>query len=225
MIGRSAHGVNTRDVLSYKPLFQRGSFSMQESEDWPDFESLEHRLLLGNTPFSPGYIHGMMMGILCISQDLPHKCWQRLQGEIPYLDAKIGAGSELFEKLFLLSLSDLEDFEGGVRLMLPQDDSLLAYRIEALADWCDGFLAGIELADKQSKVLLQHPLVKEIVADFNQVKEVSLFARDSQANEKAYAEIIEFIRISIQLIYAEKIEKTAISNIQKAEHQLSSQIH
>lgn len=169
-----------------------------------DFESLEHMLIVGNTPFSPAYIHGMMVGLLSLGKHQAQNAWEEFQAQDSFLGEAPAATNELLNKLFVQTTDFLEDIEKGVVLMLPTDDNPLWHRLEALADWCKGFLEGVELAELPTEALRQSsPLVREVLEDLAQIKDVSLREIDSQENEKAYIELVEFVRVGALLFHAE----------------------
>lgn len=197
---------------------------MTNGEENIDFETLEHLLLMASTPFSPAYIHGFMAGMLCMGDCSPQKCWGRLQVEIPYLGEK-GAGGELFRKLFILTASKLQDLEVNFCLLLPDDDCPLLHRLSALAECCEGFLEGVKLVSKSTDKLLRYATVKEILEDFEQISQISVQSLESGENEKAYTELVEFVRVSILLVYAEVFDINTVAVNQIAEYHFSGQVH
>jgi uncharacterized protein YgfB (UPF0149 family) len=169
---------------------------------WPDFDTLEHRLIAANTPFSPAYIHGIMMGLLCVATRQPLKSWQFLQAELPVL-AQEKATNELFNALFSMTSNQLQEIDHGVMLMLPTDDLPLSYRLEALSAWCEGFLDGVKLENLPAGTFSQLPLVTEVLEDLSHIQDISFDAIDSETNEKDYTEIVEFVRVGVLVVHAE----------------------
>ncbi|MBI2791459.1 MAG: UPF0149 family protein [Gammaproteobacteria bacterium] len=170
--------------------------------NWPDFDTLEHRLIAANTPFSPAYIHGMMVGLLCVASGVPQSSWLRIQTEMPAIAEQATTG-ELFNSLFLLTLKQLQDVNKVVLLMLPGEDLPLSYRLEALSSWCEGFLEGFALEHLSKEKLASLPLVEEVLLDFEHIKEIAFDVNETEENEKDFTEIIEFIRVGVLLVHAE----------------------
>jgi len=187
---------------------------MSENEmNWPDFEVLEDLLVGANTPFSPSYVQGMIIGILCVDTRSVQNTWEQLQAELPFL----GGEKEInrsFKSLFMMSAAYLEDIEKGVVLMLPDEEAPLSQRLESLANWCEGYLASFKLAESPIENLLKIPAVKEVLEDFVQVIDVTLEEESSQENEKAYYEIVEFVRVGALLVHAHCHEKTLSNSAQ-----------
>lgn len=175
----------------------------QQQKRWPDYEEFDHLLFVASTPFSGAYIHGMMIAMLACAGK-PREIGSLLQTEIPSL-AQQGTINELFNVLLESSAASFTQDE-TIKLLLPQDEESLATRIEALVSWCEGFLDGINKA-KVSAQVLNDPLIKEVLTDIEHIKTVSTDVSDSEANEKDYMEVLEFIRVSVLLIY-EQAKKT-----------------
>lgn len=170
---------------------------------WPDFESVEYGLIAASTPFSAAYLHGMIVAILCIEGGQNQKCRQLIEEKIPEMNEKHGRLSELLNNLFSLTAMHLQDLNYELTLMLPADDSPLAQRLEALANWCEGFLEGIEAENLPKGTLMQYPMVSEVLEDLAQIKELSFDAASTPENEKDYMELVEFVRVGALLVHAE----------------------
>jgi uncharacterized protein YgfB (UPF0149 family) len=86
--------------------------------------------------------------------------------------------------------------------LLPTDDAPITDRTAALGEWCQGFLyglgAGVAVADPAS---LQGDAA-EVLRDMTEITRVDVDpADDTEANESAYAELVEFVRVGVQLLY------------------------
>lgn len=171
-----------------------------------DFESLDYLLIVASTPFSPSYLHGMLSGLLCVTEKEPALSWKRFYQAIGCLQDPQSAIYKSFEKLFICTAMELKDLESNLILILPNDEQPLAQRLEALADWCEGFIDGIKLTEKDLQTLLQNATVKEVLSDFVEIKEVSSAALETDSNENNYMQLVEFVRVGALLIHAECVE-------------------
>ena len=86
--------------------------------------------------------------------------------------------------------------------MLPSDDAPIADRTMALGEWCQGFLyglgAGVAVPDAAS---LQGDAA-EVLRDMTEITHVDVDPADgAESNEAAYAELVEFVRVGVQLLY------------------------
>ncbi len=90
--------------------------------------------------------------------------------------------------------------------LLPDDDVDADHRTLALAHWCEGFLHGLvssEHDDTLKKRLAAEPL-EDIIRDMLQITRAGVDDEsDEEANEAAYAEIVEYVRVAAQLAYEE----------------------
>jgi uncharacterized protein YgfB (UPF0149 family) len=93
--------------------------------------------------------------------------------------------------------------DAGFQPLLPDDDIPLAERAEALSSWCQGFLYGLgsgTTADP-SRVSTE---AAEIIRDFTEITHVGVDAGDeTEENEVAFAEVVEFVRVGVQLLFTE----------------------
>jgi uncharacterized protein YgfB (UPF0149 family) len=87
--------------------------------------------------------------------------------------------------------------------LLPDDETDLAARVESLGAWCQGFLYGFGTAGTAAHAKLP-ATVSEVLADLAQVSHVGAPGGESpEAEESAYAELVEFLRAAVQLVYDE----------------------
>lgn len=152
---------------------------------------------LAHTP--AGY-HGLLAAALCIAPSPGDIDVLRLDhGDTP-APAEAGTQASL-AALREATAESLSGFQGGFQPLLPQDDEPLAARAEALAQWCEGFTFG--LASQGRFELEAHsPEVREIVHDLS---EMTRAGGDEMGDEEeaAYADLVEYVRVGVQLIYVE----------------------
>jgi uncharacterized protein YgfB (UPF0149 family) len=87
--------------------------------------------------------------------------------------------------------------------LLPEDESPLDERTAALAQWCVGFLYGLGSSSIQDLSKLPGE-VGEVVRDFDEITRVGIDQGDSDdQNESAYAELVEFVRVGVQIVFEE----------------------
>lgn len=155
---------------------------------------------LGHEDEAAGY-HGALCGALCVQP----------AGEIDLMmliEADDPAEPDTDARRLLMQIRDdalvsLQNDESGFTPLLPEDDAELEQRITALVAWCEGFLFGLA---SRSKFNLQQcsDEAKEIISDFAEFTRASLDdGDDSELEETAYAELVEYIRVGAQLVYME----------------------
>ncbi|MGH8322977.1 MAG: UPF0149 family protein, partial [Steroidobacteraceae bacterium] len=88
-------------------------------------------------------------------------------------------------------------------LLLPEDAASLDTRTVALAQWCQGFLYGLGGSAIQDASGLPGE-VGEIVRDLSEITRAGGDGGQSvEANESAYVELVEFVRVGVQLVFEE----------------------
>jgi uncharacterized protein YgfB (UPF0149 family) len=109
----------------------------------------------------------------------------------------------LLEVLFDESAGVLARAEMEFEPLLPDDDIDIVGRVEALAAWCQGFLYGFGAAGTAAQARLPAS-VSEALADLAQISHAGVPGGEAaEAEESAYAELVEFLRAAVQLVYDE----------------------
>lgn len=120
------------------------------------------------------------------------------------LDAE-GAALTRESILQQLYLDCREQFEGpcaDVTPLLPAETAPLAQRVDALAQWCRGFLGGCGLTGALSRGNTS-PGVAEILADFHSIAGGGFDARDNAEDEQAFADVVDFVRTAAAWLHRE----------------------
>lgn len=93
------------------------------------------------------------------------------------------------------------DDQYAFQLLLPDDDESISERGKAISVWVQGFNLGFGLQHKDMPVTSDD--VKEVIADFAEIANLSDDVEEDEANEQAFYEIAEYVRISSLLIFSE----------------------
>ncbi len=172
---------------------------MNHRTDLFDFESLECAL----DHHDPSELHGLLCGMLCVDGAISNElCLERIEAELDAGPLSPSAQG-LLQELFSLSAAQLDDADLNFDLLLPTDREGLNQRLDALRQWCQGFLAGLVLAGLDRQRLLS-PEVKEFLADLVEICRLGAVAGDgSEEEETAYTEIVEYVRMGVLLVNEE----------------------
>jgi len=163
----------------------------------PDFQRTI-RLSQGNLDSaSLTECHGVLCGVICRESGGTANNFMHHLVALKLLEKPSPALEAAFTELFEITAKQLEDEEMGFALWLPDDDELLEERTICLAQWCEGFLAG--LASRGEFEALSDEAA-EAIDDLQQIAcaELSALESDTQDNEDdeaALAEIIEYVRV------------------------------
>lgn len=144
--------------------------------------------------------HGTLVGALCAMPSYRFEDW--LQEILPEGRTQSDSGSAL-RGLYFITTETLAGQQLEFEPLLPQDEQPLSERTAALAQWCVGFLYGLGSGSIQDLKTLPGD-VGEVVRDFDEITRVGVGAAESEEqNESAYAELVEFVRVGVQLVFEE----------------------
>lgn len=144
--------------------------------------------------------HGTLAGALCTAPVYRFEDW--LHEILPDGQAHPLAAGAL-RSLYFVTSETLAGTDMEFHPLLPEDAASLDERTAALAQWCVGFLYGLGSSSIQD--LRQLPgEVGEVVRDFDEITRVDVDGgEDDEQNEGAYAELVEFVRVGVQLVFEE----------------------
>lgn len=144
--------------------------------------------------------HGFLCGQVCVPGYPMEDLWQE------YIDART-KNDDLVDdcygeiKILLADIIDsMNSSDMGFQLMLPDDDSDLTDRVDALAEWCHGFLNGYGAAAGDQGLAMTEEC-REILEDFTRICRAGIDEGGNEEDEQALAELIEYVRMGTMLIY------------------------
>jgi uncharacterized protein YgfB (UPF0149 family) len=142
--------------------------------------------------------HGTLVGALCAAPRYTAEDWW---AEIlPEGRAPSGLAEPLRD-VFEATVEALQGQEMQFQLLLPDDEDSLAERATALGEWCQGFLYGLGTG-RLRDVDAAGGEVGEVLRDLTEITHVDIDPEDGEAtNEEAYAELVEFVRVGVQLVF------------------------
>lgn len=158
--------------------------------------------------------HGCLVGALCTTQHYPMERW--LEEIIPDDEQRVDDDSQqALRLLYADTLNALRGEDMDFEVLLPGDEISLATRAGGLSQWCQGFLYGFGTGQVNSKAPKADDLpanVNEILNDLTHIGRASVEIEDdgdSETEEEAYAEVVEYVRVGVQLIHDELIPAQA----------------
>lgn len=120
------------------------------------------------------------------------------------------------EQLLAFTQKDYQVDSFSIDLIIPEDDYPLAQRLQALADWSQGFMTGYGLI-KQEKALTGD--AEEAMQDLSQIAQLDTETEENEELEQAYMTICEHVKMSAQIIFmANQPEETPTQDSNKAIH-------
>ncbi|RLA38339.1 MAG: hypothetical protein DRR03_00480 [Gammaproteobacteria bacterium] len=136
--------------------------------------------------------HGMLCAMLCIDPELPVSAWLDSLG-----CETVDEAPDPIQLLFMTTHAQLGEMRFDLQLRLPDDDTPLPERVQALGQWCQGFLGGLGLGG------IDPARLGDEAGDFlNDLTAIAQVAHDddSEAAESDLAEITEYLRLGTYLV-------------------------
>ena len=165
------------------------------------FKDFEDVLATAGSLADAAETHGSLCGALCPMS--PYKMQDWVNEILPDGAALSDESSAMIEKVFTATATSFGEQGMEFEPLLPDDESPLNGRANALALWCTGFLYGLGTGHISDLEALNGD-VGEIVRDFTEISRASGDDADAdESNEQAYAELVEFIRVAAQVVFEE----------------------
>lgn len=146
---------------------------------------------------------GVLAGVICAGGCTDRQAWQdHLLGDNTS-GTTVTAACDLLFELHDEILRQFNDDAFGFSLLLPADEAPLSVRTDALGQWSGGFLYGLALGGFREDVDLPDT-VSEVMKDFYEISHARFaYDKTDDADEAAYMEIVEYVRMSVLLLHEE----------------------
>jgi hypothetical protein len=162
------------------------------------FDELQRALVQSRALADAAEAHGTLVGSLCAS-----RCsladW--LAEILPEGRAEHAAADSL-RAVFDSTAGALLDGTLAFTPLLPADDTPIVARTLALGEWCQGFLYGLGTGVAVPEASQLPGETAEVLRDMTEITHVDVDPADgAESNEAAYAELVEFVRVGVQLLF------------------------
>jgi uncharacterized protein YgfB (UPF0149 family) len=167
------------------------------------FEELDAALAACSAPVVAAEAHGALCGALAADAAFDPTAWAREL--LPDEDAP---SEQLHARNLLVTLAaETQAAFAALQLeigpLLPDDDVALEARTAALAAWCTGYLYGLGAMAVAASGAVPDA-VAEVMRDVGEISRASVDPEETEeSSEQAYAELVEYLRASSQLVYEE----------------------
>jgi hypothetical protein len=165
------------------------------------FTEFERVLAEAGSFTAAGEAHGTLCGALCTMAAYRVEDWvgELLPNGLDASDSPV----DVFALVYSETAEALAGHAMEFSPLLPDEDAPLSERATALGGWCQGFLYGLGAGRLASVEELPGEL-PEIIRDFTEISRAAVDEEDSlETNEQAYTELVEFVRVSAQLVFDE----------------------
>ncbi len=162
------------------------------------FNELQRALVQSRALTDAAEAHGTLVGSLCAS----HCSLADWLAEILPEGRAESAAADSLRAVFQSTSDALLGGMLGFAPLLPADDEPIGERTLALGEWCQGFLYGLGTGVAVTDASLLPGDAAEVLRDMTEITHVDVDPEDDlESNEEAYAELVEFVRVGVQLLY------------------------
>lgn len=162
------------------------------------FDELQRALAQSHALTDAAEAHGTLAGVLCATS-CSLADW--LAEILPDGRAE-GFVAEQLREVFDTTAGALGDGQMAFMPLLPEDEAPITERTAALGEWCQGFLYGLGTGVAVPDAAQLEGEAAEVLRDMTEITHVDVDPEDdAESNEAAYAELVEFVRVGVQLLY------------------------
>lgn len=165
------------------------------------FEQLEDLFFALNVEADPSGFHGFICGRLCCGV-IPLE--ELIDLSADWLGLTEDGRDEAEDSLHAFydsALTNLEDLDFLFHPVLPDDELPLPERLLAVSQWCGNFISG--LGEGMGGEFAVSEEGKEALEDIAAIAQISVDFEIEDDGERDYAELVEYIRIAVQLVFAD----------------------
>ncbi len=161
------------------------------------YQVINEIVVQSDAELSAAQAHGMATGMLCANEQAQSAEWltELFLHATPVTEEDKAVLVHLFEETRSLLASD--DFEFD--LLLPDDDVLLSEQVEALTEWCRGFLLGVGFTHAASDLSREATEILKDIAEFTKLDTEA----EGEEDEGDFMEITEYMRSAVLLLKSE----------------------
>lgn len=165
-----------------------------------DYLELDELLLSVDAEVGAAECHGFLCGQVCVTSYPPEELWQEFIDPQTNNDVVVDDCYREIRILLADIIDNIQSPDMDFQLILPEDNSALEDRVNALAEWCHGFLNGYGLSAGQLDGVLSAES-REILEDFTQICRVGIDKDSDDEDEHALIDLIEYVRMGAIMIF------------------------
>lgn len=148
--------------------------------------------------------HGALTGLACTAAGGDAEPWlAQILADLDPADPRVANCRTALRETHRACCGQLGSDQMTFSPVLPDDDESISVRASALGRWCQGFLFGLSLGGLPDLEKLPTD-VSEIIRDLAEITRAGVDeGADPEHSENAYTEVVEFVRVSVQLLHEE----------------------
>lgn len=165
-----------------------------------DFEKIEQSLYRLGADIAAAEFHGTLCGILCSASGKVDEWFMKSFPPADASDALAQEAAQALVSLYQETMRQLNDPTCDFHLLLPDDESSMEQRTEALGEWCQGFLIGLGTVGITDYSTLPEEAA-EVCQDMIEIARAASYDIDSgEEDEAAFADLEEYVRVGVLLV-------------------------
>jgi yecA family protein len=152
---------------------------------------------------SPAELHGLLAGQLASGARMQPTVWLKTVSELLEISDLNHESSKVgMIGLYQQTLGQFESEGLNLVMLLPDDDATLTQRIDALGQWCQGFMTGFGYQGKQTDQSLS-PESRETLQDLSQIAQIVGDDEERAGAESDLMELEEYVRMAAIMLFSE----------------------
>ncbi|CBL43706.1 conserved hypothetical protein [gamma proteobacterium HdN1] len=156
--------------------------------------------------------HGILCGQLCAGSRLTGIGW--LKQFLPMIGVKREPWEALTQRLYQLRHFCEEDLKGAeldFSPLLPDEEEPITARLNALSEWCSGFLAGFGSIGLSAEIMPDE--ISAALKDLQAISQVDVASAEEQgeSGENDFYEVFEYTRVVVIHLYQECVLRTDVA--------------
>lgn len=175
------------------------------------FDDLAELFVKMGSTLSPTYLHGSISGVLAAGKRMAQADWLdwALDQMAPTEEVQ-EAHVTILQGLYFKTLSELEDESLAFELLLPNEDTPMLDRLQALSDWAGSFLGAFGATGVVQETSDMPATLQEILEDLSEIAQVdATSAEDLTSAEDDFVAVAEHVRVSALTVFLEYNEPPA----------------
>ncbi|WP_404340823.1 UPF0149 family protein [Pseudoalteromonas mariniglutinosa] len=183
----------------------------------PDYQQAQLLLEKNQIFVAPAEAHGVISGLLACGLNIEAEEYLALLSDV-FNDGQVFSKDlqAFFATVYKQVVDSFNDEEFQFDLFLPSEDETLIDLANGLVSWVAGFMLGFGLKQKDYGKLSVD--VKEVISDFSEITRLDTTFEETEEDSQALHEVIEYVRVSALLCFAELGAEQTNTSVKKTLH-------
>jgi uncharacterized protein YgfB (UPF0149 family) len=180
-----------------------------------EFQAVEQMLQQASSLVGAAESHGMLWGMSCSGTAPSFELWMaQVLADVQLSPSVREQCNLLLASTYQETLSQLHSPNLEFQPLLLGDDCGLGLRVQALGEWCEGFLYGLGLGSATDPLEWSAD-VQEILRDIGEISKLQ-FDNEGPIEdaENDYMEVLEYVRMAVLLMSEELRLKASPAQLQ-----------